>query len=131
MGNGDAMAMNPYGDTMYNAEGDDDDCKYHVAWTATPICQGPEATFSVRLTAKADGSPASGANPRLEVFLSDTHPAPNTAQAARETSAGNYSVGPVRFDAAGQWTVRFHLFETCIDSADSPHGHAAFYLSVP
>ena len=24
-----------YGETLFNAEGDDDDCKYHVKWTAT------------------------------------------------------------------------------------------------
>ena len=48
-----------------------------------------------------------------------------------------YKVGPIRFDAAGNapghyWTVRFHLYEECNDSPeDSPHGHAAFYVSVP
>jgi hypothetical protein len=127
----DTMNMNPYGDTMYNAEGDDDDCKYHVAWTATPICQAVNTTFSVRLTAKVDGTGVTGANPRLEVFLNDVHPGPNTTQAPHEGSPGDYTIGPVRFDASGQWTIRFHFFETCTDAPDSPHGHAAFYLNVP
>jgi len=26
-----------YGDTRYNAESDDDDCKYHVKWTSSAI----------------------------------------------------------------------------------------------
>ena len=29
-----------YGETLFNAEGDDDDCKYHVTWTATAIRAG-------------------------------------------------------------------------------------------
>jgi len=30
------------------------------------------------------------------------------------------------------WTVRFHLFEECSDApADSPHGHGAFFFTVP
>jgi len=130
MGSMDAMTMSPYGDTMYNAGGDDDDCKYHVTWTATPVCQGPDVTFSLELVAIADGSPASGANPRLEAFLNETHPALDTDEQSRETSAGNYSVGAVQFDASGRWTVRFHFFETCSDGPDSPHGHAAFYVDV-
>jgi hypothetical protein len=67
------------------------------------------------------------------VYLSDTHVAPTTDQKFLETAMpGVYTVGPVRFDASGMWTVRFHFFETCTDFAeDSPHGHAAFYLNVP
>ena len=39
MGGGvpDGGATVDVGDPMFNAEGDDDDCKYHVVWTATPI----------------------------------------------------------------------------------------------
>ena len=50
-----------------------------------------------------------------------------------ETSAssGVYS-GAVAFDAPGEWTVRFHIQEQCDDICDdSPHGHAAFHLTVP
>lgn len=125
-----------YGSTLDNAEADDDDCKYHVKWTATPIAQGQDVTFTLVTATKSDGKPAVGAAPAgysmAEVFLNDTHPAPNTDQKAPESPVGTYAVGPVRFDAPGKWTVRFHLFENCTDLApDSPHGHAAFYVQVP
>src|SRR5262249_39787360 len=69
-----------FGATMYNSEGDDDDCKYHVKWTADAIRQASDVSFTVTATKKADGSPLTGAPVRLEVFLDDTHPAPNTKQ---------------------------------------------------
>jgi hypothetical protein len=128
---GEMADMNPYGDTLYGSEGDDDDCKYHVKWTATPVCEDANVTFSLILTTKADGTAVAGAAPSIEAFLSTTHPASTANQTASQTSPGNYTVGPIRFDAAGQWTVRFHFFETCRDAPDSPHGHAAFYVSVP
>lgn len=32
----------------------------------------------------------------------------------------------------GRWMVRSHLYETCSDEPeDSPHGHAAFFVTVP
>jgi hypothetical protein len=65
------------------------------------------------------------------VFLNDTHPAPNTDQKSTEGPDGTYRVGPIRFDGKGQWTVRFHFHEDCDDSETSPHGHAAFFVSVP
>jgi hypothetical protein len=120
-----------YGATLFNAEGDDDDCKYHVKWTATAIQRGIDVTFNLTLTAKKDGSPVRAAPLRAEVFLNDTHPAPNTDQKSPETSAGVYGVGPIRFDAAGRWTVRFHFHEECDDATTSPHGHAAFFVDVP
>ena len=119
-------------DPRFNAAGDDDDCKYHVAWTATSVCQNADVSFTLTITRKADGQPAAGASPHAEALLSATHPAPNSAQTAAETSAGTYQVGPVRFDASGRWTVRFHLYEDCEDTLeDSPHGHVAFYVDVP
>ena len=121
-----------YGPTLYNSEADDDDCKYHVKFTATPIRQNQNVTFTVTATTLADGQPATGANIEAEVFLNDTHPAPNSGQATNEKSGGVYDVGPIKFDAAGRWTVRFHLHEDCQDSTeDSPHGHVAFYIDVP
>jgi hypothetical protein len=121
-----------YGPTLYNAEANDDDCKYHVKFTATPIRQNENVTFTVTATTLADGQPAAGANIDAEVFLNDTHPAPNSGQATTEKAGGVYDVGPIKFDAAGQWTVRFHLHEDCQDSTeDSPHGHVAFYIAVP
>ncbi len=76
---------------------------------------------------------AVGATPvRVEVFLDETHPAPNTDVVVTEGPTGTYQIGPVRFDKPGKWTVRFHFNEQCEDTeADSPHGHAAFYVDVP
>jgi len=127
----DGGTSNPYGDTMFNAEGDDDDCKYHVKWTSTPVQQGTDVTFNVTMTYKKDGTPVRMSPQRAEVFLNDTHPAPNSSQKGSETSPGVYAVGPIRFDATGRWTVRFHFHEECDDSETSPHGHAAFYVDVP
>lgn len=120
-----------YGATCYGTEADDDDCKYHVTWTSTPIRQNTDVTFTITSKNRAGGAPTTGAEPRLEIYLNDTHLAPNTKQAATETSPGVYSVGPVRFDAPGRWTVRFHFSETCNDGEHSPHGHVAFFVDVP
>jgi hypothetical protein len=120
-----------YGETLHNAEGDDDDCKYHLKWTATPIRQKTGVTFSVTLTKLADGTPATEAGIHAEVFLTETHPAAPPPQAT-ESTGGKYAVGPITFDAAGDWTVRFHFYEDCNDAPeDSPHGHAAFLVHVP
>jgi hypothetical protein len=120
-----------YGATMFNAEGDDDDCKYHVAWTATPIRQDQNVTFNVTLTKLADGTPATGAGMRAEVYLTELHPAAPPGE-AKESAGGKYALGPLRFDAPGDWTIRFHFFEDCDDAPeDSPHGHAAFFVHVP
>jgi len=118
-------------DTLYNAEGDDDDCKYHVKWSVSDVTQNKDVTFSLELTAKADGKGVEGAAPDIEALLSDTHPAPNSDQKPTDKGGGKYDIGPLQFDAAGQWTVRFHFFEECMDMEDSPHGHVAFYLNVP
>jgi hypothetical protein len=121
-----------YGATMYGTEGDDDDCKYHVTWTASPIYENYDVYFTVVATALVDNSVVTGANIYAEAFLNDTHPAPPTNQTANENPPGTYKVGPIQFDEGGEWTVRFHLFENCLDYADdSPHGHAAFYVDVP
>ena len=120
-----------YGETLHNAEGDDDDCKYHLTWTATPIRQKTGVTFNVTLTKLADGTPATEAGINAEVFLNETHPvAPPPV--ATESAGGKYAVGPIAFDAAGDWTVRYHFYEDCNDAPeDSPHGHAAFLVHVP
>ena len=121
-----------YGPTQYNSSGDDDDCKYQVSFTSTPIRQNQNVTFTVTAKTLTDLQPATGANILAEVYLNDTHPAPNSGQETTEKSGGIYDVGPIKFDAAGRWTVRFHLHEDCQDSTDdSPHGHIAFYIDVP
>jgi hypothetical protein len=120
-----------YGATMFNSAGDDDDCKYNVTWTSTPVRENTNVTFTVVLTKLADMTAATGAKARAEVYLTDTHPAAPPPEAS-ESPPGTYKVGPIKFDAPGDWTVRFHFFEDCDDApADSPHGHAAFFVRVP
>jgi hypothetical protein len=131
-GDAGAAVDEGYPDTHYGSEGDDDDCKYHVTWTASCIEQNKNVTFNLTVTKLADNKPLTGADPDLEVLLSDTHPAPNTVQKPKETSPGVYTAGPIKFDAKGKWTVRFHLREECVDlTPESPHGHIAFYVNVP
>ncbi len=130
-GAGGEMGGEMYPPTMSNAEGDDDDCKYHLKWTSTAVCQNSDVFFTVTLTKKKDGMAAGGGKTSAEVYLDEMHPAPNSNQMTTETSPGVYKVGPIRFDKAGKWTVRFHTFEECADAEDSPHGHAAFYVNVP
>lgn len=132
-----------YGSTMYGTAGDDDDCKYHV--TYAPFCGNGGTYFvvtAVYLTRNdADGGPAplTGASTLAEICLSDTHASPavdgrppNGDQQVVEGPPGTYTIGPVVFDEPGTWTVRFHFNEFCCDvTNDSPHGHAAFFFTVP
>lgn len=128
----EAGVEEPYGDTRYNQESDDDDCKYHVKWTSTPVYRNKNVTFTVEATRRVDDQPLTGAYPRAEVYLDTTHPAPNSPQKPKEIAAGKYTVGPILFDKPGRWTVRFHFYEDCVDlTEDSPHGHVAFYVDVP
>jgi hypothetical protein len=121
-----------FGATLFNAEGDDDDCKYHVKWTSTAVKENVGVTFEVNVVRRIDGKPAMGADVQIEAFLNAVHPTPSTNIKNAESSGANYSIGPVVFDAPGRWTVRFHFYETCSDvPSDSPHGHAAFYVDVP
>jgi hypothetical protein len=127
-----AAASSEYGPTMYGSSADDDDCKYFISWVATPIQQNVDTYFQVTAIRLADGKPASCAGIRPDVSLTLTHGAPAPKNPAAEIAPGVYQVGPIRFDAAGKWTVRFHLYEECNDTPeDSPHGHAAFYVAVP
>ena len=139
-----------YGDTMFGQSGDDDDCKYHVSWTSTPICEGSQGvTFTVTATYLTNNQPVTGipspypggilVEPFIPTVLDaacddkSTHPSPTSFTPLVETPPGSgIYVGPVVFDAPGDWTLRFHLFENCQDTfADSPHGHAAFHITVP
>jgi hypothetical protein len=133
----------PYNATMFGQEGDDDDCKYHVAWSSTAICEGAAGVeFSVVATYLGTGKPVTGANVRPEAFTTSppndagcddmsSHESPSTFSVFAEEAPGTYK-GRIVFDKSGAWTVRFHLFENCFDVLpDSPHGHAAFRLAVP
>ena len=130
----DAGAEDPgadFGETMYGMEGDDDDCKYHMVWSSTPLCQDGDVYFTIELTYKSDGTPVTGATPDPDITLNDSVPADTADAEAEETSDGIYRLGPVRFTQSGDWTVRFHVFDQCPDSEQSPHGHAAFYVTIP
>lgn len=116
---------------MYGSAGDDDDCKYHMEWSITPTHVNEDETVTLTLTTLADGKPATGAAPELEVFLTDSHPAAKLGDEATEVSPGKYQIKGLRFDASGKWTMRFHVFDSCADSETSPHGHAAFFVNVP
>ena len=120
-----------YGPTQYGSEGEDDDCKYHVKWESTAAAVGSDLTFTVVATTRRDNAPLAGATPYAEIYLDETHPAPNTPVKTVETSPGTYTIGPVRFDKAGNWNVRFHFHDECTDSEQSPHGHVAFFVKVP
>jgi hypothetical protein len=131
-------ATSDYGATMYGTEGDDDDCKYHVSYDATPLCENDGVYFIVTahyLT--RDGAPLTGACTQAEVCLNNEHvgPPPSDVVGSEpvvEGPPGTYTIGPVVFDEPGTWTVRFHFNELCCDIlADSPHGHAAFFVDVP
>jgi hypothetical protein len=128
----DPNAIDPYPPTMFNGEGDDDQCKYHLRWGVDTVGQNTNVMFGVALTTKVDGAAVRGAPIELEVFLDDTHIAPSSPQKVTETKTpGVYNVGPILFDAPGRWTVRFHIHYECFGRDESPHGHAAFFIDVP
>jgi len=133
-----------YGDTLYNSSGDDDDCKYRVAWTSTAVRKGASVTFTVTATSKATNAPlealasqpaGSTALSRLELYIpcQPTHVPPNGdfKPTITEIAPGVYTAGPIVFDESGRWVVRFHFYEECLDQDNSPHGHAAFFVDVP
>jgi hypothetical protein len=120
------------GATMYGAAGNDDDCKYYISWTATPIKENADTFFTVTAIRLADMMPATCAGIRPEVVLNPAVGAVPPPNPSPEIAPGVYKVGPIKFIQPGVWTVRFHLFENCSDSRqDSPHGHAAFFVQVP
>jgi hypothetical protein len=134
-----------YGITNYGTSAADDDCKYDVSWTSTPVCLNGNVYFTVtaKKRAGADGGsdvgpnelPLAGASVSAEVYSDDCDSiAPNSGQTTTEDPAGSgvYKVGPIQFSKSGKWIVRFHFNECCSDDpADSPHGHAAFWINVP
>ncbi|HZS40262.1 MAG TPA: hypothetical protein VFF06_25700 [Polyangia bacterium] len=121
-----------FGDTMFNSSGNDDDCKYFVSWTSTPIRRGVPVTFTVVAKNNPDGSAVTGAMIRAEVFLDAMTSAQSSGSVGAESPTGTYTISGVIFQKPGMWTVRFHLFEDCLDfDPASPHGHAAFYVNVP
>ncbi|HEX7664230.1 MAG TPA: hypothetical protein VF407_06970 [Polyangiaceae bacterium] len=132
MDGGDDDTGSDFGATMYGSEGDDDDCKYHVKWSANGVAENSNVTFHVSAVIKSTSAPLTGASPYIEAFLNSTTPAPNAPTQTKDNGDGSYDIGPVQFDKAGQWTVRFHFYGDCTDgNEESQHGHAAFYVTVP
>jgi hypothetical protein len=145
---GGAVASCDYGATMYGMHGNDDDCKYWVSWTSDPICAGANGVrFTVSVWSNVDGTPVTGIPTGIlpEAFITSgldaacdnhgSHYSPGSAASPYLTEvapgSGIYS-GPVVFDIPGEWTVRFHLHQECVDVLPtSPHGHAAFHITVP
>jgi allantoicase len=122
------------GEPLFNSEGYDDDCKYHVSWTSTPIRKNELVTFTVTLEGLDPAGPVKGADIDTDVFMGDTIVAPNTGSTSTESPAdsGTYKVGPIKFTQSGEWVVELHFFEECSDEpADSPHGHIGFRINVP
>lgn len=133
-----------YGDTLYDSAGDDDECKYHVSWAATPIHKNEPFTLTVTASDKATGAPldtialqvaGQPALSRIEPYMpcNLSHHAPTASYEAKvtRTGPGTFSIGPVVFDESGRWIIRYHFYEDCFDSTTSPHGHIAFFVNVP
>ena len=110
----------------------DDDCKYDVSYTMTPVCEKEDVTVTVTVKKRTDHSALTGADPSLEVLDPSGLPGVGEgSQKSTEKPGGVYEIGPIHFNKPGKWTMRFHFFETCADTEDSPHGHAAFFIDVP
>jgi hypothetical protein len=120
-----------FGATLFNSDGQDDDCKYHLSFTHSTIERDEDVSFTVSAWALDGSASVTGAKVRADAFMDDGHAAPDTGATTVENPPGTYTVGPIQFDKKGRWTVRFHLFEDCAVGAASPHGHAAFYVDVP
>jgi hypothetical protein len=121
-----------YGEPFFGTQSADDQCKYDVTFSSTPVCENDGVTLTAVLKSRADNTPVTGAAARIDVFSSETHVAPNAGRRTTENPPGTYTIAPVRFDASGRWTVRWHFFENCGDEPEeSPHGHVAFYVDVP
>lgn len=129
-GGGAETTPGPWGGTSSA----DDDCKYDVSYSYTPICEKADVTFTVTVKKRTPGNaPLTGAAPSLEVL--DPIGLPGFGEGSQthtEKSPGVYDIGPIHFNKPGKWTIRFHFFATCSDAReDSPHGHAAFFIDVP
>lgn len=120
--------------TLHGSEGDDDQCKYHVKLQVDSVAQDRDVSFTLDVTKLSDGSPVKddAPEPSIEAFSSSSRMASTTDVKSTMIAPGKFTVGPVRFDECGRWTVRFHLFPHCgNDFADSPYGSIAFFLDVP
>jgi hypothetical protein len=135
----------PYGSIEWNSAGNDDDCKYFVSWTSTPIAKGVPVTFWVTAQYSPTGVPLTGLSngdggsapvascqgtlpPELYFEIGGApdggianHVNPATAAGNYETfevapGTGVYQIGPaIFFDESGLWYIRYHFNENCCD----------------
>jgi len=134
-----------YGDPLYNDSGDDDECKYHMSWTSTPIQKNQPFTVMVKATNLQTGAPLANlpdqepgtvALSRIEPFVpcDPVHLPPTSTlegQHVTETGPGEFSVGPLVFDESARWEMRFHFYGDCFNNSATPHAHIAFFVDVP
>jgi hypothetical protein len=86
----------------------------------------------VGATTFQSGAPLTGAGPYIQANLNCSGVASARQPPPIEFKPGWYEVGPINFPDPGMWSVRFHFNENCNDELpDSPHGHAAFWVTVP
>jgi hypothetical protein len=127
----DAGGAGAYGATHYNTQAFDDDCKYIVKWQSTSTLVRKDVYFQVTVNELTDNTAVAGDKPKITAQLTDVHPSLPATQTATETTPGTYVIGPVQFDAPGNWTVRFNFHPECDNGTpDSPRGFAAFYVAV-
>ena len=62
-GRRDPAADSDYQPSMYGQQGSDDDCKYDVSWTSTPICKGVPVYFTVHVNIRAGATTFGGGAP--------------------------------------------------------------------
>ena len=55
------VTSSDYGPTMYGSAANDDDCKYFLSWTATPIKENADTFFTVTAIRSADMTPGDAA----------------------------------------------------------------------
>jgi hypothetical protein len=106
-------------------EADDDNCLYHAKIGVSCIVRNADVTLTLDLKSIGTTMPATGAAPTVDGVV-DYHPWPPTNPMSSEM-AGLYTIGPVRFDRAGRWTLTFHVY----DAAPAKHSHVSFYVDVP
>jgi hypothetical protein len=126
---GDAGASAEGGEPSWIFESDDDECKFHVQ-LATTCESASDLSVTFALTKLIDGTPASGAAPYVDAYLSITHFAPSAGVTA-DVAPGVYSISHIQLDASGAWTLEFHLYASCPLGTSSPHAHFTTFFEVP
>jgi hypothetical protein len=114
-----------------------------VTWTSTPVALNQPFTVTVQGTSKANGMPLdrimgqdvgrvglSRVEPYVPCDVQHLAPTSDLEAPVTQIGPGTYTIGPLVFDEAGRWVMRFHLYEDCITSPVTPHAHIAFFVDV-